>query len=204
MRTIVDVVNVMRGDWSTGSDCLRDPDVFRFSRHLSAEDKWVELAFTDGQLVNVEQRDFDQCVKEMSEGEFVPEASKMKTVTDKDGNVYETGKVYEFSDSGEADEWTAHQLVKLDEVSEFPFETSITFFKYCRENQAENGTITKAPVELVDGAVYKFSYRDKDARRITVNILAFYNGSDDVFSINGSSWVTDGCTNITRLVPEVK
>ena len=126
----------------------------------------------------------------------------MKTVTGKDGNVYEIGKVYEFSDSGEADEWTAGQLAGLNEGGAFEFEANLAYFKYCRENQAENGTITKAPVELVDGGIYEFElnnskcigYFDKNRRSFFNSIAPKRNKICGAIEPKG----------ITRLVPEVE
>lgn len=152
MKTIVDVVNATRGDWSV----------------------------------------------------FAPEANKMKTATDKDGNVYDIGKVYEFSDSGKAATWAAGQLVGLSDGAECQFEADLAYFKYCRENQTENGTITKSPVELIEGDAYMFDFKESK-NIIGIVDTKMKHGSEHVmFCTLSAEYNSEYATNIRKLAPEVK
>jgi hypothetical protein len=81
--------------------------------------------------------------------------SQIKTVTH-EGQVYQIGKEYLFSMSGVT--WFYDKLIDIDGGYPKPFCTKSKEWRYIKEVPAsENmGTITPAPIELVDGAAYMF------------------------------------------------
>jgi hypothetical protein len=110
------------------------------------------------------------------------------------GMQYEVGKWYEFSNDG--DNWEASKLDAI-EGSNFAFLTSLGWMQLCREATLSLGTITPAPVDLVDGAAYEFMCFDK-------KYYGEYRKYLHRFYCGDYYYTTDDCTNITRLVPEVK
>ena len=84
--------------------------------------------------------------------------SDCKTVTH-EGNVYEFGKDYLFS-LNELD-WTYAKLTDIDGGYEKVFCTQENEWRYIKEIPASRtmGTITPAPVELVEGNAYMFNIR---------------------------------------------
>jgi hypothetical protein len=113
-----------------------------------------------------------------------------KPVTD-GGNIYEIGKYYLFTDNGKK-----FTLAKLTHIGkgDHPFHTNEKdFFRYMYEvGTLENtGTITPAPIELIDGNAYMFDcVEDKNA-------IGIYDKSSGKFyyALEGYS-VAKYCTNI--------
>ena len=132
--------------------------------------------------------EFKTLVTELSN--WQPTLPKVETV-EIDGMVYEIGKVYEFSDSGEA--WFVETLISVDEESNYPFEIERDWYKYCREFKSRNniGTITPAPTKLIDGEAYTFDCQGET--RIGFKLGEFFKiDKYTKFSI-------EYCTNITHL-----
>ena len=77
-----------------------------------------------------------------------------KTVVHK-GNVYEIGAPYLFSVLGKS--WTHGILTDIDRSYKKPFCTNNHEWLYIKEiPSGTNGTITPAPVELINGNAYMF------------------------------------------------
>jgi hypothetical protein len=126
--------------------------------------------------------------------------SEIKTVTH-DGKVYQVGENYLFSDNG-----TDFSLAKLVGIkkTDWPFKTNDgDVFKYIHEASAlENiGTITPAPIELVDGAPYMFNIYDN-------TYVGLYKSQIKAFcrESNNSSKIAfaNDCTNIRLMTVESK
>jgi hypothetical protein len=81
--------------------------------------------------------------------------SDIKTVTH-EGQVYQLEKPYLFSISGVT--WFYAKLIDIDGGCSKPFCTKFKEWRYIKEVSAseEFGTITPAPIELIDGAAYMF------------------------------------------------
>lgn len=184
MKTVVDAVNYFNGAW---------PDHKKTTVWLSPL-----LGFRLGTCVSDQTictiDEFDQCVKEMSEGLFVPLA---KDTIERDGKIYEIGKVYEFSDNGE--KWVVSVLLGKTKKA---FESAIGHRKFIREFAGEIGTIKQAPVKLVDGDVYQFDY-SHDGLGMGGAVMRYVKHSDS-FYFDNTVFKRDHCTNIVRLVPEEK
>jgi hypothetical protein len=77
-----------------------------------------------------------------------------------EGNVYEIGKDYLFS-LNELD-WTYAKLTAFSGWCSKPFCTFDREWSYIKEIPASRtmGTITPAPIELVDGNAYMFDYHE--------------------------------------------
>ncbi len=120
--------------------------------------------------------------------------NEMNTITHK-GNIYQIGRSYEFSSDG--DMW---ELGVLDDYTEdviFPFRSNtgnqLRWFQMIRLQQVPVGTITEAPVELVDGEYYQFDYGIMSA------IKGGYDKKGDYFWVKGSTLPTKQCTDIKPL-----
>jgi hypothetical protein len=115
------------------------------------------------------------------------------------GMQHEIGKWYEFSNDG--DRWDVSKLDAI-EGSNFAFRTSLGWMQCCREAAISLGTITPAPVELVDGAAYEFNYNNGSTGMQAA--IMRYRKNGDYFFFDNTTFEREHCTNITRLVPEVK
>ncbi len=120
----------------------------------------------------------------------------MKTVTH-EGKVYQIGGLYEFSDNG--------HKVYIDTLADInnsdnPFVDREGFgWKLLREIQNPiMGTIKDAPIELEDGCVYQFDFGGERG------FAGQFIGAGDFHLFNGVTIEVKGCTNIVKLVPEVK
>jgi hypothetical protein len=115
--------------------------------------------------------------------------SDNKTVTHK-GNVYEIGKYYLFSDDG-----ISLILGKLTKVkkADWPFHTDNNdIFMYAHEVSTlkDTGTITPAPIELIDGNAYMFDYEG-------VSCTGVYDAISGRFYFTiGRHILASRCTNI--------
>jgi hypothetical protein len=105
------------------------------------------------------------------------------------GNIYELDKHYLFGISHQL-----HKLLKIDKLSDYPFRVmdkgDENGFKTMHLVNLDAGTITPAPIELINGAAYSFSVRKSE----TV-IAGIYDGR--VFNVSQGQWVDfESCTNI--------
>jgi len=143
--------------------------------------------------------EFNQCVAEMSEGLFVPDCrpKQPEIQYDKDGNGWEVGSVYEFSDDGE--EWSLVAFERYFKTRVYQYhDIDDCSWRYIRECQSPIGKIHRKPVELVDGSYYQFTYNDNEM--VSKYCLATHEFVlNNILFINASK-----CSNIIRLVPEVK
>lgn len=125
------------------------------------------------------------------------EALKVENKTvEFDGMVYEIGKWYEFSN--DKDSWEASKLDAV-EGSNFVFRTSLGWMRFCREVKLSVGTITPAPVKLIDGEVYSFTVGKVKSAGIYLDRMktfTYYGGHVLLSTVDQDS--------ITRLVPEVE
>lgn len=147
--------------------------------------------------------EFNQCVAEMSEGLFVPDC-RPKTPEikyDKDGNGFEVGALYEFSNVGGY--WLTDIFARCDGGGGFRDANGYQW-DLIRECQAPLGKVHKKPVELKNGQIYMF-----DMGVTTLEVIGRYYVAvtgEKMFDLVGNNRfvkVSD-CKNITRLVPEAK
>ncbi len=89
--------------------------------------------------------------------------NEMNTITHK-GNIYQIGRSYEFSSDG--DIWELGVLDDYTEDDILPFRSNtgnhlqLRWFQMIRLQQVPVGTITEAPIELIDGECYQFDHID--------------------------------------------
>ncbi|MCP4060703.1 MAG: hypothetical protein GY738_26165 [Pseudoalteromonas sp.] len=124
----------------------------------------------------------------------------MKTVTH-EGKVYQIGGSYEFSDDGK---WG--QLGVLNNYDakgnslggKFQSKTGSKFewFKHIRLQQAPVGTITEAPVELIDGECYQFTALSSIVRK------GFFSKPGNTFVTVVGEVSKAACANIKPLTVE--
>jgi hypothetical protein len=122
--------------------------------------------------------------------------SDCKTVTH-EGKVYQIGKDYLFS-LNELD-WTYEKLTDIDGGYEKVFCTQSYEWRYIKEIPVSRtmGTITPAPIELIDGAAYMFDY--KGASYIGI----FTSPPHRFIQVDGWTLATY-CTNIRLMTLEKK
>jgi hypothetical protein len=120
--------------------------------------------------------------------ELAEDTSKPVTVTH-EGNVYEIGKYYLFRMHSVT--WTLGILEKINNSHTCYFCTPFKEWLYIKEIPAsENiGTITPAPIELIDGNAYMFDYEGKQT-------IGLYYKLNDMFYMSDFSLSVKKCTNI--------
>jgi hypothetical protein len=135
-----------------------------------------------GRLVSVNEDDW----------ELAEYTSKPVTVT-YEGNVYEIGKSYLFSDTGST--WAVDVLMAINEPHDFKFIGSDCNWRKCKSAVlGELGTITPAPIELINGAAYIFNCNGKNG------ISGIYDkDTDRLYSVGGIFRELDYCTKIKPL-----
>jgi hypothetical protein len=124
--------------------------------------------------------------------------SKPKLVT-VNSMQYEIDKAYDFSQYEDFRDYSKLNLTGIDE-NDGMFETEHSFWSHCRVSRnLILGTITPAPVELVDGAAYEFESKFG-------KYCGFYLKCGERFTIHpdGTYVLRSDTLRITRLVPEVK
>jgi hypothetical protein len=109
-----------------------------------------------------------------------------------EGNVYEIGKSYLFSDTGST--WAVDVLMAINEPHDFKFIGSDCNWRKCKSAVlGELGTITPAPIYLINGNAYMFNVRDN-------TFLGFYRESRKSFfyEIENGNKIAGApeCTNI--------
>jgi heterodisulfide reductase subunit A-like polyferredoxin len=117
--------------------------------------------------------------------------SEIVTVTH-DGKVYQIGQDYLFSVRGTT--WVYEKLTDIDGGYSKPFCTKSKEWPYIKEVPASEsmGTITPAPVELVDGSAYMFNVRI--GKKYHAGI---YDSKQHIFSISQGQWIDfESATNI--------
>jgi hypothetical protein len=124
--------------------------------------------------------------------------SKIKTVT-YEGKVYQIGGIYEFSDNG--DSWETDKLVSISYVAAYPFKVVGCEWSLIRETESKIGTITPAPIELIDNGAYMFDFKDETC-------IGFYELSQEAFfdRHDGGKQIAklSFCTNIRPMTVESK
>ena len=127
-----------------------------------------------------------------------PVESKMedvKTVTH-DGQVYQIGGVYLAKDTVDGEDiWTPIRLIRIDPKSKYPFRSSSENgygYKCITAVQSPQfiGTITPAPIRLVNGKAYTFDYLS------CTDIIGLYNASRKRFLMADGCELSTQCTNI--------
>ena len=113
-----------------------------------------------------------------------------------EGNVYEIGSPYLFSEHDK--EWIYGILIDVDCNYKRPFCTNDQDWAHIKEIPiATNGTITPAPLELINGNAYMFNY---DVGRVGV-----YDEPSSRFYFPIGHVLASACTNIREMtVKETK
>ena len=120
---------------------------------------------------------------------------EIKTATH-EGNVYQIGKHYAFSDDGK--EWELDILEGFDEEDAHPCHGELEIWRLIRiMESSELGTITPVPIELIDGAAYMFDYQGSQG-------VGLYEKDKDSFFMVGYSYNLENCTNIRLMTVESK
>jgi hypothetical protein len=125
--------------------------------------------------------------------------SDIKTVTHQ-GQVLKISKLYAFSNDHEHN--CERRLKSVDKSNtKYPFDDHAgVSWRYIKAiDSSELGTITPAPIELVDGAAYMFDYEGRKADRIGI-----YLKHDNHFVFPIGSIHTTNCTNIRLMTVESK
>jgi hypothetical protein len=121
--------------------------------------------------------------------------SEIKTVTH-EGKVYQIGKLYAFSD----DKGVDPLIDRLSSISNLYNDDEGNGWKYIKAiAPSKIGTITPAPIELIDGAAYMFDYEGRKVDRIGI-----YLEHDNHFVFPIGSIHTTNCTNIRLMTVESK
>jgi hypothetical protein len=123
--------------------------------------------------------------------------SEITTVTH-DGNIYQIGKQYSFSDDGS--NWTTSSLKSISYASDFPFRSGFSWRLIKEFESSDVGTITPAPIELVDGAAYMFNYANFKIR----DGIGIYEQSSSRFIQLDGFTLSSYCTNIRLMTVESK
>ena len=129
--------------------------------------------------------------RDISKGsELAEDTSKPVTVTH-EGNVYEIGKPYLFSDTGK--NWVYQKLTTIYKKSRYAFGCLAGNYLHIKEIPNGLGTITPAPIDLIDGNAYMFNVRKN-------TFLGFYRANRNSFFYeieNGNKIAgVSECTNI--------
>jgi hypothetical protein len=124
--------------------------------------------------------------------------SEIKTVTH-EGKVYQIDQDYLFSVRGTT--WVYEKLIGIDYSYSKNFCTASNEWLYIKEVPAsENmGTITPAPIELINGAAYMFDYDGRKIDRVGV-----YDEPSNRFYFPIGHSPTSSCTNIRLMTVESK
>ena len=121
--------------------------------------------------------------------------SEVKTVTH-EGQVYEIGKHYLFGNSSKL-----HKLLEINSKSEYPFRVldkgQENGFTKIHLVDLDEGTITPAPIELVDGAAYTYHLNSlSDPEFKGLDMIGIYKKSVDRFIRNDGFTSAECCINI--------
>ena len=123
---------------------------------------------------------------------------EIKTATHK-GNTYQIGKVYAFSDYGE--EWEHDILKEFQEDSRHPCHGESENWNLIRAIEPSGlGTITPAPIELIDGGAYMFNSHNTKL----LDAIGLYEENNNRFYFNGSYADLAYCSFIRLMSVESK
>jgi hypothetical protein len=130
--------------------------------------------------------------------ELAEDTSKPVTVTH-EGNVYEIGKRYAFTDSLPlGDDFTVSRLNFIYAPNSDPsyvFDSEGLPYRYAvslSEVNLDAGTITPAPIDLIDGNAYMFDWSDRPMKG---SIGVYSLDSQRFYFVNGHV-LASYCTNI--------
>ena len=145
----------------------------------------------DGPLILLTKEDLERISKPPTTPPMESKMDDIKTETYK-GQLYQIDKPYLFlSTNGR---WEFGYLTKVNSVSQFPFINHLTedfsSIKCLPEFKSGFGTITPAPIELVNGAAYMFDYLS------CTDIIGLYNASRKRFIIADGCELSTQCKNI--------
>jgi hypothetical protein len=123
---------------------------------------------------------------------------EIKTVTH-EGQVYQLGKYYLFRMHSVT--WVFGMLEAIDSSLSCPFCTPFQQWIHIKEIPAfkSMGTITPAPIELVDGAAYTFDYH-----RNRNSAIGVYSKCHNTFLTVGHDYFVFDCSNIRLMTVESK
>ena len=126
--------------------------------------------------------------------------SKIKTVTH-DGQVLKISKLYAFSNDHKHN--CERRLKSVDKSNtKYPFDDHAgVSWRYIKAiDSSELGTITPAPIELVDGAAYMFNPHNTKL----LDVIGLYEEDNNRFYFNGRHVVLAHCSNIRLMTVESK
>jgi hypothetical protein len=128
--------------------------------------------------------------------ELAEDTSKPVTVTH-EGNVYEVGKRYVFTDSLPlGDDFTVSKLNFIYVPNSDPsyvFDSEGLPYRYAvslSEVNLDAGTITPAPIELINGNAYMFDWRSSK------DLIGIYSVCREIIITIGDNFISKHCTNI--------
>lgn len=208
MKTVIDVVNDLKADVLNIQNYNEAKKSIRFNEVDEDEYLGFFLSNFDKQqfsyfVCTVDE--FNACVDELSAATWINgvsikewKAGMKNTVIDSHGNELQLNKVYEFSDNERS--WFASAILSLTD-GVYQYKSHNTSWRFIRECQLPLGTIKKAPVKLVDNAIYQFKCNGYD----WVGMYLEDRDSFFEFARNGNKICgTCEATNAVRLVPETK
>ena len=110
------------------------------------------------------------------------------------GNIYEIGQDYLFRNNGSS--LTYSKLENIIFSDAYPFKTVNCNYKYIEEVPSSKhlGTITPAPIDLIDGNAYMFDYKCETS-------CGIYDGGRFYYKAGWTS--AANCTNIRRMLVEL-
>ena len=209
MRTFYDVVNYLKGDLENGEHTRAGNRSARWP-HIGPSNYGPYPVLyglsSTSHICSIEKFNKFIAKKEKQYAEYKKEFEMAKTVTH-DGKVYDIGGLYiGFS----------NQLIRLDGVSNGYFIGVDTSGNPYRDQwlisvdqssvfpESKLGTITPAPADLVDGAIYQFDFQIE--AEYAAGLFGVYDksGPSPSFTANVNTYEAKFCTNIVRLVPEAK
>tara|TARA_R110000744_G_scaffold181939_1_gene301121 strand:+ start:406 stop:783 length:378 start_codon:yes stop_codon:yes gene_type:complete len=124
--------------------------------------------------------------------------SECKTVT-YEGNVYQIGKAYAFSDEGK--EWEYDILVGFNEGRLYPFIGEIDVWQLVRAIEPSRlGTITPESIKLIDGGAYMFNPHNTKL----LDVIGLYEENNNRFYFNGKHVDLAYCSLIRLMAIEKK
>jgi hypothetical protein len=129
----------------------------------------------------------------------VNKMSEIKTVPYQ-GQVYQINKYYLFSDDGI--NLVLGRLMHINRASEHPFNTCQSdLFRYAKEVSCLKsvGTITPAPIELINGAAYMF-----DAKFIRNAVGIYHKSSHKMYFTEGMCAEAEWLKNVRLMTVESK
>jgi hypothetical protein len=122
--------------------------------------------------------------------------SEIKTVT-YEGKVYQIGKLYAFSD----DKGVDPLIDRLSSISNLYNDDEGNGWKYIKAiAPSKIGTITPAPIELVNGAAYMFNSHEDNL----LDAIGVYSESHNTLTTFKNLCAVFDCTNIRLMTVESK